>query len=385
MALHFSNDEFTRRKESALKQMKSRNLDALLLFAQESMYWLTGYDTFGFCFFQCLILRKDGHLCLLTRSADERQAKHTSLIEDIRVWTDKANASPASQLCDVLSDNDLLGANLGIEYDTHGLTAAAGRDLDAALKAFARSEDASGLIPKLRAIKSYSECDVIRRAAAIGDDALEAGLEEVKPGANEGRILAAMHASIFEAGGDYPGNEFIIGSGRDALLCRYKSGRRTLSNNDQLTLETAGTWRHYHAALMRTVVIGTITPRHQEMYEAVHAALLAVEAQMRPGNTFGDVFEAHAHELDMRGMQPHRLGACGYSLGARFTPSWMDKPMFYKNNPEPIEPNMCLFAHMILFDSDTETAMCLGRTYLTTENEPEPISRLPLELICKNN
>ena len=31
-----------------------------VLFAQESMYWLTGYNSFGFCFFQCLVLRADG-------------------------------------------------------------------------------------------------------------------------------------------------------------------------------------------------------------------------------------------------------------------------------------------------------------------------------------
>ncbi len=49
-----------------------------------------------------------------------------------------------------------------------------------------------------------------------------------------------------------PANEFIIGSGRDALLCRYKSGRRKLSKRDQLTLEFAGVYRHYHAAFMRT-------------------------------------------------------------------------------------------------------------------------------------
>jgi Xaa-Pro dipeptidase len=30
---------------------------------------------------------------------------------------------------------------------------------------------------------------------------------------------------------------------------------------------------------------------------------------------------------------------------------------------------------MILMDSDAGAAMCLGRTYLTTEDAPEPLSR----------
>jgi Xaa-Pro dipeptidase len=60
MALHFSKEEFHKRKLNTLKLMKEQNLDALLMFRQESMYWLTGYDTFGFVFFQTLILDQKG-------------------------------------------------------------------------------------------------------------------------------------------------------------------------------------------------------------------------------------------------------------------------------------------------------------------------------------
>ena len=83
------------------------------------------------------------------------------------------------------------------------------------------------------------------------------------------------------------------------------------------------------------------------------------------------------------GMTRHRLNACGYSLGARYAPSWMDFPMFYRDNPAIIAPDMVLFAHMILMDSDAGAAMCLGRTYLTTEGAPEPLSRHGTELLTR--
>ena len=51
MALHFTKEEFENRKLKVLKSMKEQNLNALLMFKQESMYWLTGYDSFGFVFF----------------------------------------------------------------------------------------------------------------------------------------------------------------------------------------------------------------------------------------------------------------------------------------------------------------------------------------------
>ena len=49
-----------------------------------------------------------------------------------------------------------------------------------------------------------------------------------------------------------------------------------------------------------------------------------LKVHLRPGKTAGDVFDAHARVMDAHGMQKHRLNACGYSLGAKFTPSWMD-------------------------------------------------------------
>ncbi|RFC67500.1 MULTISPECIES: M24 family metallopeptidase [Mesorhizobium] len=383
MALHFERAEFDARRDRLVLEMADKKLDAILLFAQESMYWLTGYDTFGFCFFQSLVVKADGSMFLLTRSADLRQARNTSIIESITVWTDRADANPAMDLRNLLNDLGLLGMRIGVEYDTHGLTARNGQLLDEQLKTFGQIVDASGIVSRLRLFKSPAEIKKAEKAAELADNALEAALKIIKQGADEGKILAVMQGAVFEGGGDYPANEFIIGSGIDALLCRYKAGRRKLTKNDQLTLEWAGVFHHYHAAMMRTVLIGKVSKRHQELFDASRDALLAVEKAMVPGNTFGDVFDAHARTLEAHGLTRHRLNACGYSLGARFTPSWMDMPMFYQGNPEPITPDMTLFAHMIIMDSETETAMTLGRTYLTTEGAPKPLSRYDLELIVK--
>lgn len=383
MGLHFEPEEFNARRDRLMMVMAEQKLDAILLFAQESMYWLTGYDTFGFCFFQCLVVKADGSNVLMTRSADLRQARQTSNIENIIVWADRDNANPAADLRELLNDLDLLGCRIGIEYQTHGLTAANGRKLDEQLAAFGQLVDASGLVDKLRVLKSPAEIVYSRKAAELGDDALTAALKLIKAGADEGAILAAMQGAIFAGGGDYPANEFIIGSGDDALLCRYKAGRRKLTKNDQLTLEWSGVYRHYHAPMMRTVLTGKISKRHQELYDAALEALQAVEAAMTPDSTFGEVFDAHAKVMEEHELTRHRLNACGYSVGARFTPSWMDMPMFYSGNPERIQPDMTLFAHMIIMDSDSNTAMTLGQTYLTTNGKAETLSRQPLDLIVK--
>jgi Xaa-Pro dipeptidase len=381
MALHFSKDEFASRMELLKVRMKEEKLDALLIFAQESMYWLTGYDTFGYCFFQTLVVKSDGQMVLLTRSADLRQARHTSIIEDIRIWVDRTNSDPAADLKNMLMDLDLLGSRIGIEYDTHGLTGKNQRLLDNQLVSFGTLVDASYIISHLRLIKSPAEIEYAERAAALSDDALDAALALVRPGANEADILTAMQGAIFAGGGDYPANEFILGSGADALLCRYKAGRRNLDAVDQLTIEWAGVYAHYHAPMMRTIVVGQPTEHQRMLYAASRDAIEAIEQVLTPGNTFGTVFDAHARIMDERGLARHRLNACGYSVGARFSPSWMEHQMFHAGNPEQILPGMTLFVHMIIMDSDTGTAMTLGQTYLTTSGAVKSLSRHGVDLI----
>ncbi|MFI5012572.1 MAG: M24 family metallopeptidase [Hyphomicrobiales bacterium] len=383
MALHFAPSEFAARLARLQAAMQSQQLDAMFMFAQESMYWLTGYDSFGFCFFQCLVVKADGRMALLTRSADLRQARHTSLIRDIRIWKDAKDAHPAAELRALATELGLAGKRVGVEYDTQGLTHRNGKRLETAFEGLARLEDASAIVPALRAVKSPAEIALVRRAAELSDAADAAAIALLREGAEEGDILAAMHDAIFRAGGDYPANEFIIGSGEDALLCRYKAGRRKLGANDQLTLEFAGVWRHYHAALMRTHIVGKPRPLHIPYHAAAREALTACEAELRPGRSAADVFAAHARILDRHGFAAHRLNACGYSLGAKFTPSWMDPPMCYEANDFALAAGMTMFLHMILMDSDSATAMCLGRTSLIDEKGSQPINGKSLDLVIR--
>jgi Xaa-Pro dipeptidase len=381
MALHFERSEFAERLARVTQKMQEEKLDAVLLFAQESMYWLTGFDTFGYCFFQTLVVKADGTMALIARSADLRQARHTSVIDDIHVWVDRANADPTLDLRNLLVEMDLLGARIGVEYDTHGMTGRIARLLDSQLATFGQISDASYLISRLRLVKSATEIAYVERAAVLADDALDAALALIKPGADEADILAAMQGAVFSGGGDYPANEYIIGSGADALLCRYKAGRRRLDANDQITLEWAGAYAHYHAAMMRTVVVGTPSHRHRELYNACRETIEAIETVLKPGHVFGDVFDMHAKVMDERNLARHRLNACGYSLGARFSPSWMEHQMFHAGNPQEIEPGMSLFIHMIIADSDSGTAMTLGQTYLTTQGAPKALSRHSLDFL----
>ena len=117
MPLHFHRDEYAARVARATGALAEHGLDAMLLFAPESNYWLTGYDTFGFAMFQCMVLGADGNIDLLTRAPDLRQARFTSTLSDdrIHIWVDREGTNPGDALRGLLASRGLLGKRFGVE------------------------------------------------------------------------------------------------------------------------------------------------------------------------------------------------------------------------------------------------------------------------------
>lgn len=380
MTIHFSTEELASRRAAVAAELAERDLDGLLMFRQESMYYLTGFDTFGYVFFQCLYMGADGEtLTLLTRAPDRRQAEHTSMIEDIRLWHDAEGVNPADDLRDILAEHGCGGKRLGIETDAYGLTGFNLKRVEAAVDGFCELVEASEIVTRRRMVKSPAEIEYVREAARLADLGLDRAVEAAAPGAFEGDVLAALQGAIFEGGGDFPANEVIIGSGPRALLFRSAAGMRRMDEVDQLSLEWAGSFRRYHAAMMRTIAVGEASDYQRRLHSAVREALETMTQALTPGRPVGEVDDAHRRVLDAAGLREHRFSACGYSLGTTFSPNWMDRPMLYSGNPVLAEPGMVFFLHCIVTDSDRGVAMSLGHTCLVTEDGREILSSRALD------
>jgi Xaa-Pro dipeptidase len=381
MALHFTGDEFSARQRRARHEMDKAGLFGLLMFRQESMYYLTGYDTSGYSMFQSLYLGADGTLALLTRSADQRQARLTSVIENIRIWTDREGANPAAELRNMVADYGGGRQRIGVEYHAYGLTAQRGKMVDAAFAGFCELVDASDLVRRLRLVKSPSELTYLRAAGRLVDEACAVSQRMTRPGASVGAIYGEMLNTILRGDGDPSASRWPMGRGEEALLVRYHTGHGTVTPRDQVQFEIAAAYRHYHAALMYVILTGALDPRHRHMFNACATALDACEAALRPGNTVGAVFETHARVMTEAGYPGHYLNACGYTMGATYPPTWMDWPMLYADEPQVLATNMVFFLHMILLNSDTGLSMSLGETVIITDDGCEPISHAPRNLL----
>jgi Xaa-Pro dipeptidase len=381
MALQFSREEYASRIAQARARMAEAGLDGLILFRQESMYYLTGYDSDGWVMFQAMYLGADGRLGLLIRSADRVQSRITSILEDIREWADREGASPADELRDMLEGYGCRGKRLGVEYHAYGLTAQRGRMVDAAFDGFCELEDASDLVRLLRLVKSPAELEYVRKAGALSDDARDVANRMCVPGETVGAVYGAMIEAIMAGDGDPSAARWPMGAGEEAMLVRYHTGLGRVGASDQVQLEFAAAHRHYHAAMQYVVLTGRAGDRHQSMFEACRQALDACQAALRPGSTVGDVFDAHAAAFTEAGHGDAILNACGYTLGATYFPTWMDWPMIYTGNPQVLAPGMVFFMHMVLLDRDTGLAMSLGETAIVTEGACEPVNCAPRELV----
>lgn len=382
----FAPEEYAQRISAARARMHERDLAALLIFAQESHYYLFGYDGGGYVFFQCAVLPADeAPVTLLCRRPDVAQARDSAGIDDVRVWLNAEDANPANDLRAILEDRGLAGARIGIELDNYGLTGANYVLVKEALTRDCELVDASDLVRNLRIVKSEAEIALIRTAAVLADDAVQAVFERARPGMLDSALAAASLAAMLAGGGDVPPAGPLINSGARALYGRGVGGARELVAKDQIMIELAAAYRRYTCCIERFIAIGTPSREQRDMHALVAETLNAMLAAFVPGEPLGRIDEIHRRMLDEAGYAEQRYAACGYSLGATYRPSWMDvPPMIYAGNPLEMQPGMVFFPHVMLGDRSKGLAMGLGNTVLVTENGAESLTRIPLDLMIKH-
>jgi len=379
--LHFTREEYQRRIAAVCVKLAEQQLDGLVLFRQESMYYLTGYDSSGYTMFQAGYVGADGRVALLVRTADRLQSRMTSIVEDIRIWYDREGANPAEDLRAMLEDYGCRGKRIGVEYHAYGLTGLRAKTVDAALSGFCELVEATDVVRLVRLVKSPAELEYVRKAGALCDRILEVSIEKTKPGASVKGVYGAMAQALLAGGGDPTASRWPMGAGEAALFGRYHTGDERVGEEDQVVFEPAAAYRHYHACMMYNIITGKPKPKQLDMNKACAEAIDACEDMLRAGRTVGELYDTHQRTMEKAGFGDATLAACGYTVGIAYPPTWMDWPMLWTGNPEVLAPGMVFFMHMILFDRDTGLSMCIGETAIVTEGACERVNHIPREPI----
>ena len=381
---HFSREEFSQRQQKTRKHLQKLELDGLLLFKIEDMYWLTGYESDGFCIFGSMFIGTGGALTHLARPADLGNLSYSSICEDVRISPDTEDSTRAEHIKDMLRSLGMEGKKIGIQVDTMGLTPRLFLEISEILDGWCELTVAPDFIRILRLVKSPQELNYFRKAGEVMDIVMDKVIEATYPGAFEGDIYATFYDTLFRLDADLPAHIPPLGSGDSALNLRYTTKRKNVSENDQVTLELGLAYRHYHVACMGVVLTGPeINNRHLKMHKTSVTALDEVQAALRPGTTVGELFDIYKETLEEHGEHDAVLTVAGYTMGAMWPPTWMEEPMIFEGNPLVLEENMTFFTHMILNDRETGLSMAVGETAIVTKDAPEIITHTPREPIIK--
>lgn len=170
-------------------------------------------------------------------------------------------------------------------------------------------------IAVLRIVKDSQELEVMRRAAAIAERALEETMKLIKVGMTERAIAAELEYRMRVAGADKPSFDLIVASGPRSALPHGVASDRRLQAGDFVTIDFVCYYRGYASDETRTIVLGSADERQREIYEIVLAAQERALALIRPGVTVRAIDRAARDYIAERGYGEYFGHGLGHGLG----------------------------------------------------------------------
>ncbi|MDX8446554.1 M24 family metallopeptidase [Mesorhizobium captivum] len=314
----FSEAEIAGRLSKVRKALAERGLDAAVFASPENIFYLTGLDHWGYFAPHLLIVTLDRQPVLVTRSMEKVTIENQVKAAQFRGHSDSETA--ADLAARVLAELGLTGKRIGLEHWTSGLSHGLALKLEA--QADAKWSDVSGLVDRMRLVKSAEEQALMRRAAKVTDAAAGAAIAAIHDGAAEQEVAAECVAAMARAGGHAPGfGPFIRPAAR--LGEEHTTwGDGIYRRGEPVFVELSGCVSRYHAPLGRLIRIGTIKDEDAAMAVVTAKAFNAVVKALRPGVRAREVYAAWQGVADEAGLSHYRRHHCGYLVGIGQPPSW---------------------------------------------------------------
>lgn len=153
-------------------------------------------------------------------------------------------------------------------------------------------EDPAPTLHQMRQIKSSSELELMRTAAAIAIDAHNRAMAFAQPGCYEYQIQAEIEHTFRLHGAIGPAYPSIVASGANACVLHYTENTRQIQANELLLIDAGCAYGYYNSDITRTFpVSGRFTAEQKALYEIVLEAQLQAIAQVHPGNPYNQIHD----------------------------------------------------------------------------------------------
>jgi Xaa-Pro aminopeptidase len=294
----------TQRRQRLIEQVNAdqiviSNPQHILYF---SGYWVTPLHIGSWGSPHLLIDSRTGHSTLLTHNF--APDTHTAFVDEVRTWPYySAGPDPAPPLFPsiVAALRPHVGKHIAAELGClpYGLG-----DIDV--------DDITLLILSMRRRKDDDELAMIRTCIRAIEAGHRAAREHIRPDVSEIEVYNAIVSAMVEEAGEpiLPIGDFV--SGERASNVAGGPSRRSLQPGDLMIVDLFPVIGGYRADFTATCAVSdSLTEAQQRLEEALHTALAAGEALLRPGAAAREVYNAVKETLDRQGYAgafPHHAG-----------------------------------------------------------------------------
>jgi Xaa-Pro aminopeptidase len=143
----------------------------------------------------------------------------------------------------------------------------------------------SGVIEKLRLIKTDSEIKILKEAADIADAAFKHILDFIHPGLTELEVSNELEFFMRKAGASGSSFDTIVASGSRSALPHGVASDKVIEKGDFVTLDYGAYYQGYVSDITRTVSVGEPDPKLKEIYGIVLEAQMRGVDGIKPGMT----------------------------------------------------------------------------------------------------
>ena len=171
------------------------------------------------------------------------------------------------------------------------------------------------IIGVLAAVKDQYEIDSLKTAIEITDEVFTQILPELKVGAVEKEIAAKISYLFKMHGADGDSYDPIIGSGYLGALPHATPTNKAFEDGDFVVMDFGALYNGYHADMTRTVVIGSATSKHKEIYDIVLQSQLEGINAAKAGITGSELDAVCRGVIENAGYGDKFIHSTGHGLG----------------------------------------------------------------------
>lgn len=378
----FPFEEYERRVNELRRRMQERLLDAVVITDPENLMYLTDYQTSGYSFFQALVVPLEKEPFMVTRKLEESNIFARTWVEHSRPYPDSGDA--IQMLYSALNEFGLAKSGVGYERNSYFFPA---YQQDRMHTTFIHTElrDCFGIVEEGRLQKSPAEIEVMKKAAVATEAGMRAGFETVAEGATENEIGAEICRAMFLAGGEYPAVVPYVVTGPRSMIGHATWEGRTMQAAEHAFLEVGGCYRRYHTAMMRTVVLGELSPSMEAAQRTMMEALEEVERFIRPGVTVSEVDRVMRQIIVGNEVGASLVTRSGYSIGIAFPPSWDEGYILslIPGDSRVLKEGMTFHIIPWMWGVDGDKAVGISDTIHVTATGCESFFTLPREMVVR--